>query len=355
MPFSRLHVKNFTVFEDLKLELVDGINVFVGENGTGKTHLLKLMLVAHRVLERRFRHGRGETSHSAGFVGDRLAGVFRVDDDYSLLSRNKKTLASVELSYRKPAATLTLKILPVDGLYVDDPAEKIARHRAIFIPARECVSLANDGFAGLFKRFPLLDETVAEICTDLQVPQAKGGPLPSPFAKAAASVEAATGGRIVFRGGQFHWLGGKRRLRIHQAADGHRRLGEIARLVRNESIVPGGLLLWDEPEANLNPVLLRAAIDLLRALAGGGVQIVLATHSYLLTQALSLLGEFPKPGDPKMRFFGLNRRSATEAVECKSADSVGELADNPILREYAHQYDLDVAAAEQFAKRSHAK
>ena len=37
-----LEVKNFTAFPDAKLRFARGLNVIVGENGLGKTHLLKL-------------------------------------------------------------------------------------------------------------------------------------------------------------------------------------------------------------------------------------------------------------------------------------------------------------------------
>jgi DNA repair ATPase RecN len=37
-----LSIKNFTVFSDVALAFSPGLNVIVGENGTGKTHLLKL-------------------------------------------------------------------------------------------------------------------------------------------------------------------------------------------------------------------------------------------------------------------------------------------------------------------------
>ena len=38
---TNLTLKNFTVFTGLTLELSPKINVIIGENGTGKTHLLK--------------------------------------------------------------------------------------------------------------------------------------------------------------------------------------------------------------------------------------------------------------------------------------------------------------------------
>lgn len=38
---ERLELRNLAVFTDLMLDLSPKINVIIGENGTGKTHLLK--------------------------------------------------------------------------------------------------------------------------------------------------------------------------------------------------------------------------------------------------------------------------------------------------------------------------
>ena len=43
MPIKSAHLQNFTVFEDLHIQFSKGINVVIGTNGTGKTHLLKMM------------------------------------------------------------------------------------------------------------------------------------------------------------------------------------------------------------------------------------------------------------------------------------------------------------------------
>lgn len=41
---SSLHLKNFVAFTDLTIEFTPGINIIIGENGTGKTQLLKAIL-----------------------------------------------------------------------------------------------------------------------------------------------------------------------------------------------------------------------------------------------------------------------------------------------------------------------
>ena len=46
---NRLHVQNFTVFADATFEFSPGLNVIVGTNGTGKSHVLKLAYAAQVV------------------------------------------------------------------------------------------------------------------------------------------------------------------------------------------------------------------------------------------------------------------------------------------------------------------
>ena len=41
MALTRVEFENFTAFRSLKLDLCPGINVLVGANGTGKTHLMR--------------------------------------------------------------------------------------------------------------------------------------------------------------------------------------------------------------------------------------------------------------------------------------------------------------------------
>ncbi|HHY21028.1 MAG TPA: AAA family ATPase, partial [Bacilli bacterium] len=41
--FTKISFKNFTAFDSLDIKFSPGINVFIGENGTGKTHILKVL------------------------------------------------------------------------------------------------------------------------------------------------------------------------------------------------------------------------------------------------------------------------------------------------------------------------
>jgi ABC-type protease/lipase transport system fused ATPase/permease subunit len=67
------------------------------------------------------------------------------------------------------------------------------------------------------------------------------------------------------------------------------------------------MLFWDEPEANLNPRLLRSIAQSILALSRQGLQVFMATHSLFLLRELELLlaESDLQPGQNPM-FFGLH-------------------------------------------------
>ncbi len=46
MGIQKIDLLSFTVFEKLSIDFCEGVNIFIGENGTGKTHLMKLIYSA---------------------------------------------------------------------------------------------------------------------------------------------------------------------------------------------------------------------------------------------------------------------------------------------------------------------
>ena len=71
-------------------------------------------------------------------------------------------------------------------------------------------------------------------------------------------------------------------------AEGLRKLGLIWKLIRNGLLEKGTILLWDEPEANLNPELYPLVAEILLELQKNGIQIFVATHSYNFAKYLEI-------------------------------------------------------------------
>ena len=77
---ASLTIKNFTVFQDEKLAFARNLNVIVGENGAGKSHLLKL---AYSLLAVSGEAGKAVTQPTKAVWQTEIAGkldrVFRPD------------------------------------------------------------------------------------------------------------------------------------------------------------------------------------------------------------------------------------------------------------------------------------
>src|SRR5262249_13509668 len=130
-------------------------------------------------------------------------------------------------------------------------------------------------------------------------------------------------------------------------AEGHRKLAALAYLIRTGALTTESVLFWDEPETNMNPKLVRVMATVIWRLARAGVQIVLATHDYLLARELSMSAEHRAGDEDASRFFVFHRPSNDAPVGVESGALWGELQQNPIFDAYAAHYDHE---QEHFAR-----
>ncbi len=126
-------------------------------------------------------------------------------------------------------------------------------------------------------------------------------------------------------------------------AEGLRKLGLIWKLIRNGLLEEGTVLLWDEPEANLNPELFPTVAEILLELQKNGVQIFVATHSYNFAKYLEIRRTDKEQvifhnlykGNPKMpdnmqdEFPTLNEQK--DDIYSKSAYTMEALGQNHIM------------------------
>ena len=97
----------------------------------------------------------------------------------------------------------------------------------------------------------------------------------------------------------------------------------------NESITKGSLLLWDEPEANLNPDFFPVLVEYLLELSRQGVQIVLSTHNYLFAKYFDVRR---KQADAVM--YHSLYADASGAVMCETKPHFADLEHNAIMQTF---------------------
>ena len=332
---TRIVLERFTAFERLDLSLGPGINVFIGANGTGKTHILKVAYAVCEFKTTRFDYIRGPEQR----FYHKLTRVFLPSrNSIQRLVRHPREDRHAIVDVWRSGRRLYFAVsdearrlgFPVE---LDWPDEAV---KSAFIPAKEMLSHAP-GFRSLYEQREIHFE---EIHSDI-IDRAYLPPLRKQENAAVRLIEKrledAIGGRVTAEGEEFFVENGNGKIEFMLLAEGLRKLGLVWLLVRNGSLPSGSVLLWDEPEANLNPRLLTVVVDVLLQLQRSGVQVLIATHDYAVLKELELLIE---EGD-EVCFHALYHDSAGE-VSCESASRPFELRHSAIAEAFTSLYDREI-------------
>lgn len=326
VPIQTLELKNFTAFREARLDLSPGVNVFVGTNATGKTHAMKAMYALAR--------GAQEWRAERPGVVERFIGVFRVS-----------TGALVNLQQAGSAAPLARVVMNANrgrlNLHFGDTGGSVGPLPAhfqlatVFIPSREGLSLYEGFIAAYTKRELSLDQTYFDLAVALNASPLKE-PLSDELTAAVRTLERILGGTVELDGPRFYvrYADGTL-LEAHLVSEGMRKVATLLRLILNGEIARDSVLFWDEPEANLNPQLAVEMARLIAQLATIGVQVIVSSHDYLLTETLAMLAQ--REGGPAARFFSFVREA--DGVTVQGADSLDDLTSNPIREEFLRHYD----------------
>ncbi len=328
---TRIRLERFTAFERLDVPFNPGINVFVGANGTGKSHLLKvgyaaceatrpganfseklirLFLPSNRAIGRLVKRQQG----SSRAVVEVWRGDLRLRVSFS---NHSKVAASATVTGRGPWAEESLE--------------------SVFIPVKEMLS-HGPGFRSLYGQREIHFEEIYADILDRAYRPALRGPIDRTRRGVLTSLQKAIAGKVTSRSEEFFLRNRHGNLEFTLLAEGMRKLGLLWLLVQNGTLLEGSVLFWDEPEANLNPSVFHVLIDILLQLQRIGVQVLIATHDYAILKELELLAE----SEDQVRFHALYRRDTDGEIECESAARPFLLENSPIAAAYRELHDREI-------------
>lgn len=332
-----LKLENFTVFPKAELEFSPGLNVIVGENGTGKSHLLKLGYAVLRAMQNH------ETRSQRELIGDlqvSLRDVFKIQDYHLLWSFCKAGDTTVSTTWGESGEinfAIVLEPFILDSTKFGDQLwiqpstlnyEPLIRN-PLFIPPKEILSIYKGLRSTLKKRELDFDATYLDLAESLDAAPYTSGMLERArylFTPIEQLVRCSL--RQVADGSfYFEPLDSEKEIHpAHMAAEGYRKLAMLAYLIKNGELAPGSSLFWDEPEANLNPKLQAKLAEILVELSNV-MQITIATHSLFLLREIEILQEQKKIAVPP-KFFGLhfNAEGGVEVTEGISSNDIGDIA-----------------------------
>lgn len=326
MYISKVQLKNITVFEDLSLELNNGINVFIGENGFGKTHIMKLLYSACQA-----------TNAGVSF-SQKIVKCF-CPDDYKisrLLSRKQgngtasiKIYATEEfMSGNKViSAQFSNKTKKWDAeITGEDGWESSFKGLSSnFIPAKEILSNSYNLQAAVEKKNVLFDDTYIDIINSAKIDVAVGKNAAEKNSK-LRKIEEIIDGKVHFdaKKDEFYLKTGSSQLEFNLVAEGIRKIALLWQLVKNGTLERGSVLFWDEPEANINPIHIPIIVDMLFMLQNEGVQIFISTHDYVLAKYLEI-----KSSDNAIVFNSLYKDD-NGMINCEQSAKFSKLKNNKI-------------------------
>ncbi len=368
---AKLNLENFAKFGELNIDFSSKINIIIGENGTGKTQLLKAAYVANTALA---------LGQEQSDLTEKLCSTFRPNGDaLGKLVRNgtpggQHAKINAEFGHgQRLSAEFTASSKKVKLLHLSN--ESGGLNPPIFLPTKEVLSLykgiTNDK-SDKPTLLSLFDATYLDLCKKLSVKRPikledaieQDPRFGQVFQKLVNTIEGRFRlghfGHTTFDPGHFeeqrakdqHQLNTRTKtvfmpikgetISAQMAAEGVRKLGIIQLLLENQQLNLGasGTLFWDEPETNMNPKFMRLLVEVLLELARNGQQIVLATHDYVLLKWFDLLADKGK-GD-HVQYHALYRAEGLSGIKIESVDAYHLLDKNAISNVFSDLYDAEI-------------
>jgi ABC-type branched-subunit amino acid transport system ATPase component len=326
--YKSLKLRNFTCFKNASFDFVPGINVLAGENGTGKTHVMKVLyswLLSQSVTE-------------TGLVRTLETVMESKQGAESNLVRHgtRDGKALLEGTYGERSWNEVL-VTQKPGMFARGHVTSIERpERPVFIPSTDMIGHLK-GFTNLWDEFSLdFDYTYRDICHLLGIQ--KDAPSPQYHDILRQLEQDVLKGKVEYDRSQerFFLVRGEQRQPMALVAEGLRKIATLLVLVRNGSIKHGTTLFWDEPEVNLNPSLMDEVAKALWVLVNNGVQVFVASHSYLILREIEVQAQ---TGD-NLRYFALEKLESEVKVH-PTSNYLG-LKPNLIEDQYGSLYDRSI-------------
>jgi AAA15 family ATPase/GTPase len=361
MSISRIEIKDLLVFNgEFSVDFCPGVNVLIGENGTGKTTLMKIL------------YWSCEFSDKSEFGDDRILNlntnssepynkIFTLDSYFQNVSSNisiiDDTVSDIKIYWdvddddapcfdvrvKKKLSTTTIYDI---GLHTQ---RNLAfskwcklKIKSVFIPATEMLSHSRKLLAFNMERPIPFDSTEISIISKAELEPTREV---TPNAKKVIDrITKIIGGTVEHDGNDFYIdksVGNGDKIFFPFGASGFRKLGLLWKLLRNGLLEEGTVLFWDEPENSLNPELISVLVDILLELQQGGVQIFIATHSYDIARWFDL------NSTEKNNLRYINFRRTCHGIEADLADSYISLPNNIIENAGDKLYERVVGAMAQ--------
>jgi AAA15 family ATPase/GTPase len=282
--------ENFGPIKEIRLDSIGKINLVIGQNGSGKTFLLKALYCATRTLEE-YKRGN-EQRTAADILKDKLYWTFQVDKIGDIVAKGAidKLTASMnfdgnEFSYSfgkettKQISFLENHVTPLQSNSIFIPAKEVISLQKIILKTREVDKLF--GF----------DDTYLDLARALRQTLKKGKNY-AVFSRVREELKDIVGGKLEYEETAENWVfrnDKNQKYDVGVTAEDIKKIAILDTLLGNRFLDTKSIIFIDEPESALHPKAIAKLLDIIYLMSDCGIQFFLASHSYFVIKKLFLI------------------------------------------------------------------
>jgi len=334
---EKIKFEKFTAFEKLEVKFSPGINIFVGENGTGKTHILKAVYSACEITKS--KSGFAEKINNVFYPSGKKIG--RLVKRSAVSSKGSVEVARKTGDDKKVTLRLSLSnhTTKPEKATVSGSPKAWAEHpvESVYIPVKDMMANAP-GFRSLYSLRNIHFEEVYADIIDRAFLDTLKGPTDAPRKKLLNILQKSMDGKVITKKEEFFLKNKQGELEFTLLAEGIRKLALMWVLIQNGTLTKGSILFWDEPETNLNPRLMNTVVEILVELQRIGVQIFLTTHDYVILKEFDLQC---KPVD-NILYHSLFRSNESSDIEVDTTNDYLNITPNAIDDTFGDIVDQEI-------------
>ncbi|MFZ2727323.1 MAG: ATP-binding protein [Methylococcaceae bacterium] len=337
---NSVELKNFGPIEQLDWQNLGKINLIIGNNGCGKSFILKGLYSAVKTIE---EYKRGDNPDSIDeilrrklywtFQSEKISHLVNLSSNNDLLFNLAFNQKKFSYSFNKDSSK-TQNFNEVSAYEIEPRSDN-----SIFLPAKEVLSLYHLilNFREQKQLFGF-DDTYLDLAKALNQPALLPRELAIEFVECLHNdyelavinsrkiLESIVDGIIEFDDIKKRWYfrKGEQRFPMGVTAEGIKKIAILDTLLSNNYLSKDSIIFIDEPESNLHPTAISQLLDIIALLAEHGMQFFLASHSYFVIKKLFLIAQEKQISIPVLSY---------QDNEWVQTDLKDDMPSNPIISE----------------------
>lgn len=354
---NSVQLKNFGPLTEIDWQDLGPINLVIGNNGCGKSFLLKAIYSAVRTLE---DYKRGDNPEDASdILFNKLYWTFQAEKIGDLVSKQSDASLYFGLMIDKLGFNYSFGKDTSKAINSVENNVTPRESNSIFLPAKEVISIhqiiLETRERG--KRFGF-DDTYFDLAKALTITELEGfinnfektgvtisehqspakGYGSKEFEESRNKLELLLDGKIEYDKTSSRWYfkKGRQRFSIGITAEGIKKIAILDTLLGNGQLDKDSIVFIDEPESNLHPKAISDFLDIIALLAQQGLQFFIASHSYFVIKKLFLIAQQQQLSIPVL---------SKEGDSWQQSDLLHDMPDNPIIDESIRLYEEEVELA----------